>query len=361
MFTFGVFLILTVVLFVIARALLWLLTRVGSRGGNGNGNGVRAFGPLTGFFASMLPALWFNISRLDRDLSRAGYYSPYARINYLAMRNVVLLIWGLFIAAMLFLVAQPGSQTIGVIAAVGIIGAILIYGLPRLYVGMRGDQRVAEIQAGLPDALDVITMAVTGGLPLHGAIDAVRDEIRTTHPALGCEFDIIRRHAETSSLDQAFEKFAERVDDPPVRTLAAIVSQSERLGANVASSLREYADGARRASRQQAEERATKTSVKLLFPVALCLAPPTYILLLGPAFLELRSFVQQQTRTGGALSQPDPSQLNDLSGSEQSQAQLRELQNELRKAQQANRDFRRQQAAPANGANRSANTPGASP
>ena len=136
MLTFGIFLIFAVVLFAVARTVLWLATRRASS--VGNGNGTAAFGPLTAVFAMLLPPLWFKVSGLDRDLRRAGYYSPYARVNYLSLRNIVLLLWGLFIAAMVLLVAQPGSKAIGVATAVGVIGAILIYGLPRLYVGMRG-------------------------------------------------------------------------------------------------------------------------------------------------------------------------------------------------------------------------------
>ena len=191
----------------------------------------------------------------------------------------------------------------------------------------------------MPDALDVVTMAVTGGLPFQGALDSVRHEIRSAHPELGREFDIIHRHAETSNLEQAFDQFAERVDAPEIRSLAAIVSQSERMGANVAVALRDYADGIRRASRLRAEERANRTSVKLLFPVVLCLAPPTYILLLGPAFLELRNFVRQQSGAGGALTQADPSRLANLSQTEPSRAQLQSMQQEIQARRRSLREF----------------------
>ena len=87
-------------------------------------------------------------------------------------------------------------------------------------------------------------------------------------------------------------------------------SHAEHLGGNVSSAFRDFADSIRRTRRQSAEERGNKASVKLLFPVVFCLAPPIYILLLGPAALELKQFVQRENRPGGALSQsaavPEP-------------------------------------------------------
>jgi len=69
----------------------------------------------------------------------------------------------------------------------------------------------------------------------------------------------------------------------------------------VAAAFREFADSVRRTRRQRAEEQGNKASVKLLFPVVLCLAPPIYILLLGPATLELKNFMNRENMPGGVL------------------------------------------------------------
>jgi tight adherence protein C len=86
-----------------------------------------------------------------------------------------------------------------------------------------------------------------------------------------------------------------------VNALANLVTQSERTGTHVATAVTEFADGIRRQFRQRAEERANKTSVKLLFPVVICLAPPVFILLLGPPVLQLRSFIRDAHKPGGVL------------------------------------------------------------
>ena len=95
--------------------------------------------------------------------------------------------------------------------------------------------------------------------------------------------------------------FSQRVNLPDVTTLATLMRRSNRLGGKVADALREYADSMRRMRRQKAEERGNKAAVKLLLPIIFCLAPPIYILLLGPAVLELKRFVTRENEPGGVL------------------------------------------------------------
>ena len=79
------------------------------------------------------------------------------------------------------------------------------------------------------------------------------------------------------------------------------MTQTDRMGTHVAAAVADYADGVRRAARQRAEERANKTSIRLLFPVILCLAPPIYVLLCGPPVLKLRNFLIEGHKPGGVL------------------------------------------------------------
>ena len=85
--------------------------------------------------------------------------------------------------------------------------------------------------------------------------------------------------------------------------MTAVVTHSEHLGSNVGTALQEYADGMRTTQRQRAEEQGNKRSVQMMFPIALCLAPPVYILLLAPGILELYDFVVRENQPGGLLSQ----------------------------------------------------------
>jgi tight adherence protein C len=72
----------------------------------------------------------------------------------------------------------------------------------------------------------------------------------------------------------------------------------------VATAIADYADSVRMVHRQKIEEKASKTSIKMLFPVILCLAPPIYILLCGPPMLKLRNFIIEGHQPGGVLNTP---------------------------------------------------------
>ena len=104
-------------------------------------------------------------------------------------------------------------------------------------------------------------------------------------------------------MELALKQFADRINEPEVISLATIVRHADRLGGKVTSAFQDYADSIRRTRRQRAEERGNKASVKLLFPIIVFLAPSLYVLLLGPAALELRNFMVDQNRSGGVLTQ----------------------------------------------------------
>ena len=151
---------------------------------------------------------------------------------------------------------------------------------------------------------DIIMMCLTGGLPLRDALQRVSQEIKFTNRDIAIEFEIIRRHADADTMANALRQFASRIDTPDINALATLVSQTQRMGSHIATAVCDYADSVRRARRQRAEEEANKTSIRMLFPVLLCLAPPIYILLMGPPLLQLRNFVTKEHQPGGAL-EPD--------------------------------------------------------
>lgn len=253
------------------------------------------------FFAASVPQLPAEIDGIRRDLNRGGFYSPTALTEYLATRNAVIwLVAGL--TSFLTWQSQPRPDVQRAVLIAGWAVAIGSYALPRMILRLQANARVARIQTGLPDALDVVTMCLTGGLPLQEALGRVTQEMQFAHPDIAVELEIVRKQADANTLSHAMRQFANRVDLPDVKSMAALVSQTERLGTNVATAVREFADSLRRGARFRAEERASKASVKMLFPVVLCLAPPVYVLLVGPSLLQLRDFVLNENRPGGLLS-----------------------------------------------------------
>lgn len=261
------------------------------------------FGPLTTALATIIPQSSSEVAAIERDLKRAGYYRHTALKEYMATRNALILLIVMATLAVATM-ADPGSKIPEMVLFVGLVTSVLGYGLPRLVLRNQAERRVNRIQKGLPDALDIITMCITGGLPLNDALQRVSDEIRFSHRDVATEFDIIRRQSEADTMAKALKQFADRIDSPEINSLAALVTQTQRMGTHVATAVCEYADSVRRAHRQRAEEAAGKTSIKLLFPVVLCLAPPIYILLLGPPLLKMRNFIRDAHQPGGVL-EPD--------------------------------------------------------
>ncbi|HAW26780.1 MAG TPA: hypothetical protein DCY03_01480 [Planctomycetaceae bacterium] len=250
--------------------------------------------------AGVIPQSSQEISKIELDLKRAGYYRSTALVEYLATRNmlVVLVLIGTGVGCVL---ADPGSNLPEIILIAGLLIAGAGYGLPRIVLQNQANRRVHRIQRGLPDALDLVMMCLTGGVPLRTALERVTDEVRFSHPDIAVEFEIIRRHADANSMADALKQFAKRIDAPDVNALSLMISQTERLGTNVSTALIDFADGVRRKYRQRAEENSSKTSIKLLFPIIFCMAPPIYILFFGPAVLELRNFLIREHRPGGIL------------------------------------------------------------
>ena len=93
---------------------------------------------------------------------------------------------------------------------------------------------------------------------------------------------------------EAFKNFAERTKVDDVRALVAMMVQTDRFGTSIAQSLRTFADAARTKRRQEAEERAGKLGVKLVFPLVFCLFPALYVVLLGPAIITIFRVLFQQ-------------------------------------------------------------------
>ncbi len=296
--------------FLVVAGLFFLLGLLFIRTGrNGEGEvlaGGKArplmFGPLTAPLAGVLPVSAGSKANISRDLRRAGFYHRLAYQEFMALRNVLVVGWVVLVGAAIVAAPQPAPKWMPAGIACAVVVAGLLYAMPVLLLHAQAKARLQRIQYGLPDALDMITMCMEGGLPLPQVLQRVGRDLATTHPDLACELKIIGRQMEAGSLDGALRQFAARIDIPDVQSLAALVGQTEQQGGSVAGALVEFADGVRRAQRQRAEEHGNKTSVKLLFPLVLCLAPPVYVLLLTPAIIEMREFVLKENRPGGILS-----------------------------------------------------------
>src|SRR5439155_4664942 len=138
---------------------------------------------------------------------------------------------------------------------------------PTVWLNKRKEKRQAVLRNTLPDALDVIMICLEGGLTLAGALTKIATELRSVHPVLAVEMNIVQRYIQMGhSAGEALRQFANRCDLDEARSLASAVLQSERFGASLVAAVRVQADLLRLRRLQQAEERAHKASVHVLFP-----------------------------------------------------------------------------------------------
>jgi tight adherence protein C len=163
------------------------------------------------------------------------------------------------------------------------------YLAPDFWLGRRMKQRQTNIRLGLPDSLDLMVVCIEAGLSLDQAVSRTADEMQASQPELSDELRlvILEQRAGRPRLD-AWRNFAERVDLEVVRTLVSSIVQADQFGTSIAKTLRVYADGLRTRRRQQVEEMAAKTAVKLVFPLVFFIFPALFVVALGPSILAIQ-------------------------------------------------------------------------
>jgi tight adherence protein C len=225
-----------------------------------------------------------EMGRLRRRLAMAGYTSPTAIVVFTFANLVTPVLFGLIT---LTIVGGSGWLLVGLAAAVG-------YLAPGMLLSRKIERRKREIREGLPDALDLFIVCVEAGCGLDQAIMKASDELDLTYPSLAYELRLITTEIRAGKPRiEAFKNFAARTKVDDVQSLVALLVQTDKFGTSLAQALRTHADTSRTKRRQNAEERAGKLGVKLVFPLVLFLFPALYIVILGPAAITfLRVFKQ---------------------------------------------------------------------
>ena len=182
--------------------------------------------------------------------------------------------------------ASIGGPLIGFLFALGLgFGGFVI---PGFIVGMRGRKRREEIRAQLPDALDLLAVSVEAGLGFDGAVAKLTEHMEG---ALAEEFAMTLGEMRIGeSRHDALKKLAERAAAPEVASFSRAIIQADQLGISLGRLLRVQATDARLKRQAAAEEKAMKSPIKMLFPTVIFIFPAMFIVILGPAMLNLMSF-----------------------------------------------------------------------
>ncbi len=231
---------------------------------------------------------------LRAKLAMAGFRKDAAPTLFLASKTAGAVLCGLIGAAL----ALNAEKDLLNIAGQALIGTGIGFMLPNVWLSMSIRKRAEAIRHGLPDSLDLMVVAVEAGLGLDAALLRVSDEMRRVHVALSEEFQIATVETQMGvPRSEAMSKMADRTAVQEMRALVATITQAEKLGTSIAKALRTQAESLRTKRRQKAEERAQKTAVKLLLPLILFIFPTIFIVLAGPAAIQLMETFAE----GGAL------------------------------------------------------------
>jgi tight adherence protein C len=169
-----------------------------------------------------------------------------------------------------------------------VFAAIVGYLVPEAWLVWRVHARQHRLRRALPDCLDLLVICVEAGLGLDQALMKVAQEMQVTHRELSDELQLVNLEMRIGKgRTEALRELARRTGLEDIKSLVAMLIQTERFGTSVAQSLRVYSDDLRIKRRQRAEEMSAKTTVKMVPPLVFFIFPALMVVILGPAVITL--------------------------------------------------------------------------
>lgn len=243
------------------------------------GAGERLLDPILGRLRGLGTALTPTgaADSMARNLDKAGNPPAWTVDKVYGAKGTLLLI-GL---ALGFL--WQGLTLTGLVA-MAVLGTFAFF-LPDILVYNAGARRQEQLRKGLADSLDMLSVCVEAGQGFDAAIQQVA---RSTEGPIAGEFARVLSEIQIGrSRAEAFASLGERTTAPEVKNFVSALVQADRLGLPVAAVLREQTQNMRLIRRQLAEEKAQKVTVKILFPLLLCIFPALFIVIIGPGAIRM--------------------------------------------------------------------------
>ena len=232
----------------------------------------------------LVPPSAAEAQKLQKQLMQAGFRSAGAAGVYRAIQLAVMAGFPAVVALVCALLAKPLSGALLWILMAFVVG----FFLPRYVLGKMIRSRQQLVRWGLADALDLMVISIEAGLGLNAAMMKVSSELKDVHPDISEEFELANLEIRVGrEREEALRNLAERTGVDDLRSLVAMLIQTDRFGTSIGKAIRAFSDSLRTKRRQRAEQAAQKAAVKLLFPLACFLFPTLFIAILGPAALQL--------------------------------------------------------------------------
>jgi tight adherence protein C len=232
------------------------------------------------FVVSQVPGAddWMRGS--EKLLARAGIRSRNAVAIYVSITVALML---LLTAVMIRLQAgNPPSSLIGALAAMLIIGFMV----PRMVLQRMVKRYRRKLQEALPDTVDLLGIVLGTGLALDQSMMRVSEEMQYIYPQLASEFaTVVMQVRAGQERTVAFNQLVRRTGIEDIKSLAAMIVQSEKFGTSLGQALKVYAEALRTRRRLRAEAAVGKAGIKMLFPIVLFILPVLFIITLAPAII----------------------------------------------------------------------------
>jgi tight adherence protein C len=237
-------------------------------------------------FEKVLPKSPAEVSVIEKRLMRAGYRDESAVHIFYGAKVLVPILLCIFL-----IVTGLGRNSTFFAYALALALGFLS---PDFWLGRRIQTREMNIRLGLPEFLDVSVVCIEAGLSLDQAFARSVEEIRMSQPEISEELSLVllEQRAGRPRTD-AWKHLAERVDIDVIRALTSAINQADQFGTSVVKILRVQADTLRVQRRQNVEEQAAKTAVKLVFPLVLFIFPSIFVVTVGPAIIIMAESFQK--------------------------------------------------------------------
>ena len=247
-----------------------------------SGISERAIAPviegLGKFALRFTPQGWVN--KAQKKLVYAGMADRMDGNTWAALRIIALIA----VLVMFFIVQSAFGSPIQKLMVFGVLMGIGFVG-PEAILNRRIDERRKEMEKSLPDLIDLLVISVEAGLGFEAAMGRV---VQAVPGELSREFTRTLQETRVGvSRHKALRALAERTEVDDLNAFVLALIQADQFGVSIARMLRVQADEMRVRRRQRAQEKAFAAPVKLVFPLVLCIFPSMFVVLLGPAAINI--------------------------------------------------------------------------
>jgi tight adherence protein C len=246
---------------------------------------VRTMAKLLRPFARLArPSKSEELSRAKLNLIRGGYRGENALEIFLGLKLFLAPLFTIIFLEVNARLVVPLDHPLDYVIAVWICGVTFF--APNIWLNSKIKERQRGIERALPDAMDLLVTCVEAGLGLDAAMSRVAAEMGLSSPLLADELNqtFLEVQAGVPRAD-SFRRLAERTGVEDLRSLSAMLIQTDIFGTSVARALRVHSEGMRIKRMQRAEEKAAMVSVKMTIPLVLCILPSLIAVVMGPAIV----------------------------------------------------------------------------